>query len=159
MNPAGPQLLDIHLPAAPSWWPPAPGWWLLALVLALLAWLLSRQLRKLARRRALHRRFERELDALCARHPVATDAAGLVAGVSVLLRRIVAHHAPAMTNLREDAWLAFLDGEDASQPFSLGAGRILLDAPYRPRVDPVQADALLELVRASLKRWLERRHA
>ena len=31
--PAGPDLRDIHLPPAPSWWPPAPGWWLLAFVL------------------------------------------------------------------------------------------------------------------------------
>ena len=44
--PSGPDLRDIHLPPAPSWWPPAPGWWLLALVLliaiALGAWMLLR---------------------------------------------------------------------------------------------------------------------
>ena len=32
--PPGPQLRDIHLPPAPSWWPPAPGWWVLAALLA-----------------------------------------------------------------------------------------------------------------------------
>ena len=37
-------LRDVHVPAAPSLWPPAPGWWLVAAaVLAIIAiiWLLN----------------------------------------------------------------------------------------------------------------------
>jgi len=37
------QLADIHLPMAVSYWPPAPGWWLLALLLLVAGFLLTRR--------------------------------------------------------------------------------------------------------------------
>ena len=44
-------LRDVHVPAAPSMWPPAPGWWLLAAaaltVIAVIWFLKLRQQRKL----------------------------------------------------------------------------------------------------------------
>lgn len=156
MNPAGPQLLDIHLPPPPSWWPPAVGWWLLTgLVLALLGGL-TLWLRRRARRRGTLRLFEHELDLLLAKFPGPAQAAARVAGLSVLLRRIAGHHAPHAVQLVDEAWLEYLDGDDPARPFSTGPGRLLLDAPYRPNVPAEDADHLTELVRRSLPRWLER---
>ena len=37
------RLADIHLPMAVSYWPPAPGWWLLALLLLVAGFLLTRR--------------------------------------------------------------------------------------------------------------------
>ena len=62
------QLRDIHLPAAPGWWPPAIGWWLLAIVVAgALAWMIWwlaarwRRFRPARTARALYRGISQEL--------------------------------------------------------------------------------------------------
>jgi hypothetical protein len=148
--PAGPVLRDIHLPPEPSWWPPAPGWWVLAaLVLLLLAWMLWRALqrRRLARARRV---LLREFDAVRGAHPSSSEAAAQVAALSLLLRRAAKRYAPNALRLQDDDWLAFLDADDVAQPFRRGAGRLLLDGPYRPAVAPEQADALADAVRARL---------
>lgn len=147
MTTPGPVLRDIHLPAEPSWWPPAPGWWVLAaLALLALAWLWRRHAHKRLLRRA-QRRLHEELEHARAG---AADGASQVAAVSMLLRRVAKRYAPAALALRDEAWLQFLDGGDASRPFSQGAGRLLLDGPYRPRIDQADADALANLVRKRL---------
>lgn len=155
---AGPVLRDIHLPPEPSWWPPAPGWWVLAMLLLLLcAWLLRRVLRQ--RRLSLARRsLQHEFDAACVAHPSSTDAAGQVAALSLLLRRATKQYAPQALALRDEDWLAFLDDEDAAQPFRRGAGRLMLDGPFRPRVAPEEADALAQAVRARLERFVTPAH-
>lgn len=159
MSAAGPVLRDIHLPAAPPWWPPAPGWWLLgAVLLCALAWLGWRALQRarLARRR---RRLLEAWRSLLAQHPAEHDGAALVAGLSELLRRAARQYAPAALALQGEDWLAFLDGEDAAQPFRAGAGRLLLEGPYQRRVDAGAARALAELVAARLPRFVQTRHA
>jgi hypothetical protein len=53
IEPDGPQLRDIHLPAEPAWWPPAPGWWALAVIALLImgvAIAFARQYRGVLRR-------------------------------------------------------------------------------------------------------------
>lgn len=143
MTTPGPVLRDIHLPAEPSWWPPAPGWWVLAaLALLGLAW----ALRVLARKRRLQR-ARRVLHAeLAQAREAAPDGAAQVAAMSMLLRRIAKRYAPDALTLRDDEWLRFLDGGDATQPFSQGPGRLLLDGPYRPRIGQEEADALANVV-------------
>lgn len=160
MNEApGPVLRDIHLPPEPSWWPPAPGWWLVALlVLAVAAWCGWRaaRARRIARARAkLRDEWRRVLDA----HPREEDAAARVAELSLLLRRAARLYAPHAVTLRDEAWLAFLDGDDPQRPFRDGAGRLLLDGPYRPRVAEAQAREIAELVRARLDRFVPVHHA
>jgi HAMP domain-containing protein len=154
---AGPVLRDIHLPAAPSWWPPAPGWWILAglalLALAWLAWRLHRRARLARRTRVLERAWQE----LLARHPADRQPAQLVAGLSELLRRCARLHAPQALPLQGEAWLAFLDGDDARRPFREGPGRLLLDGPYRPQVAADEAQALAQLVAARLPRFVEAR--
>ena len=62
---------------------------------------------------------------------------------------------PQAVLLQGEDWLRFLDGDDPARPFSEGAGRILLNAPYRRRVDAQDAAALRELVQRSLTRWAQ----
>lgn len=155
---AGPVLRDIHLPPEPSWWPPAPGWWVVAILLLLLcAWLLRRVLRQ-RRLRSARRCLQREFDAARVAHPSSTDAAGQVAALSMLLRRATKEYAPQALALRNEDWLAFLDDEDTAQPFRRGAGRLMLDGPYRPRVASEEADALAQAVRARLDRFVTPAH-
>ena len=147
--PTGPVLRDIHLPAEPSWWPPAPGWWLLAALglaaLSYLLWLGLRRRRLIRARTELRREFERAC---------VTPGAAQVAALSELLRRVALRYAPASAALRDEAWLAFLDGDDAAQPFRRGPGRLLLDGPYRSHVDDAQAAALAQTVRRRLDRFV-----
>jgi hypothetical protein len=159
MSTAGPVLRDIHLPPAPSWWPPAPGWWLLAALVAIAAlWLLRRWRRRVAlgrRREVLRREWQRAVTA----HPPEREPAELVAALSLLLRRSARLHAPQALRLQGEPWLAFLDGDDAAQPFRRGPGRLLLDGPYRPLVAQDEARALAELVRERLERFVAVDHA
>ena len=152
--PAGPVLRDIHLPAEPGWWPPAPGWWLLAaiaLVLLFLAWRAWARRRRLAHTRA---GLVHDFNALLQQHP--ESAASRVAEISMFLRRAGKRYAPAAHTLRDDAWLAFLDGDDPDRPFSTGPGRVLIDGPYRPDVAPADVDALAQLARARLPQFVGR---
>ena len=162
--PSGPDLRDIHLPPAPSWWPPAPGWWLLAIVLLIAiaagAWMLLREWRE----RRWRRRVLAELDRIAALHATQPNGVRLATDVSQLLRRAALLIEPGAAALHGEEWLAFLDNrfDDASARggkeahFRTDAGRALIDAPYRRVDDPdrpsVDASALLGLAR----RWLQR---
>ncbi|HVT32450.1 MAG TPA: DUF4381 domain-containing protein [Rhodanobacteraceae bacterium] len=175
--PAGPDLRDIHLPPAPSWWPPAPGWWLLALVvIALVAYAIAMLVRALRERR-WRRRVAAELERIAASHAAEPDPVRLAADVSQLLRRASLLIEPEAAALNGEAWLAFLDRrfeeprkarEQHSDPgaghaaprFRTATGRALIDAPYRRAGDPaanVDAHALLALARMWLRRALPRR--
>lgn len=163
---ASPDLRDIHLPPAPSWWPPAPGWWLLALIVGVLAFLLVRWARRRARARRWRRRIQAELDRIAATHAVQPDLLRLATELSQLLRRAARLIEPQAVALRDEAWLGFLDqrlppAQAAQAPFTSGAGRALLDAPYRRADDPattaLDASALLDLARSWLAHALPRR--
>lgn len=158
MNPQaqGPVLRDIHLPEAPGWWPPAPGWWILAALLLLGLLLLWRLAARRRRARGLRARLQQEL-ALALE--LAADPATRVASMSHLLRRAARRFAPSALTLRDEPWLQFLDGDDPARPFSTGAGRLLLDGPYRAHVDAAEVDALATLVHARLPRFVERADA
>jgi len=148
MKPDLSQLRDIHLPAPISWWPPAPGWWmLLALLLITIMlgyWLLRRRRQSAWRRQALS-----ELQQLRD-----SDAATMVAQLSVLLRRVAISRYPQaeVASLTGEAWLAFLDSSlDDGSPFQSGPGRVLLIGPYAAAVD-IDTPALLALA----ERWITR---
>src|SRR3546814_12347611 len=75
-------------------------------------------LRARRRRAAIVRLFDERLDA--ANTPVER-----VAAMSELLRRAARRRDPAADRLQGDAWLAFLDGDrasDVARPFSEGTG-------------------------------------
>jgi hypothetical protein len=153
---AEPVLRDIHLPAAPGWWPPAPGWWLLAIAAAvLLGWAfvyLYRMVRRRRYRRAVLRELERAIGG------ARGDATALATALSEFLRRLARVDAADAAAMTGEAWLAHLDGRSGSDDFTRGVGRALLDAPYRP-APSYDAAALTALVRRCVRRWLDGRSA
>jgi hypothetical protein len=139
-------LRDIHLPAAPGFWPPAPGWWLLAslllgaLVLAgragLRRWLRAR------RRQAILA----ELDRL---ETEAQTAPALAAGVSALLKRVALSRCARaeVAALTGAAWLAFLDRTGGAGRFRDGPGAELAQAPYAPSDRAIDRAGLMAAAR------------
>lgn len=125
------QLRDIHLPDPVGYWPPAPGWWLL-LLLGLLAitYGLYRVLRQ--RRRNRYRRLAlAELRGLAG----GDDNPGhYLQALNAVLKRaaLAAPDAPPVAGLYGARWLQFLDQTGNTRAFADGAGRLLLDGPYRP---------------------------
>ena len=145
-DPAGPALRDIHLPPPPGWWPPAPGWWILAAIAAgfgIAALYKLYKLYKLRKRRRHERAVLRELDACidANRH----DSTTLAAALSLFLRRLALRDALAAAYAGE-RWLEYLDARGGGEDFRYGVGRILIDAPFRARVDYDNV-ALIALVR------------
>lgn len=170
MNAQGPDLRDIHLPPAPSWWPPAPGWWLLAIVvlaaIAISLWLMLRAWRE----RRWRRRVLAELDRIAEGHAAQPDPVRLAADVSRLLRRASLVIEPRAAALHGEEWLEFLDhrlesearGKKIVRRFRTDTGRALIEAPYRKADDTAasfDASALLALARDWLKRALTRRRS
>ena len=141
-------LRDIHPGAAPAWWPPAPGWWLLlALVLVFAAACAWWQHRRRSRLRRIARLFDEGVGA-------AREPALQVAAMSELLRRAGHRRDPQADKLQGEAWLAFLDGGEASRPFTEGCGRLLLEGPFRRDVDPGQVADLREVARRRFLAWM-----
>ena len=162
LDPGSLPLRDIHLPDAVSWWPPAPGWWLLLGLVALLVFAAFRRWRRGRGRRAAVCHARRELAAIRQTFRLRPDRAGLARALSALLRRLAMslygrRDAAALTG--ED-WLAFLDQKAGGHAFTQGAGRGLIEAPYRADPEYDHA-ALLRLV----SEWIDkaagrgRRHA
>ena len=141
-------LRDIHVPAAPSWWPPAPGWWLVAIALVLavagLAWW---RWRRRQREQAIARFF----DEAVAR---ASTPPERVAAMSELLRRAARRVDPAADRLEGEAWLRFLD-QGLPQPlFANRAGAVLREGAFRPDLSDAEAEALRGPARARFVAWM-----
>lgn len=153
----GPELRDIHLPPAPSWWPPAPGWWLLALLLAAALYLGVRRLLRMRNERRWRRRVHAELERIAATHAAQPDPTLAAGEVSRLLRRVSLLIEPQAAALHGEAWLDFLDAQwprsGDRRTFRGEAGRALIDAPYRRCDDgnTIDVGALLDLARAWLR--------
>ena len=137
-------LRDVHVPAAPSMWPPAPGWWMVAaavLIVIAIVWLLKvRQQRKLQARQRL-------FDDACRNLP----ASAQIAAMSELLRRAARQIDKHADRLQGEAWLQFLDGKKGND-FSKGAGRLLLEGGFRRDVAESELAATKSVARA---RFLE----
>jgi len=132
-------LRDIHLPEAISWWPLAPGWWWLLLLLmvvsGLLVWWRRRKAAAQVRLAALA-----EWQQLMTSFQQEQNNSQWVQGLSVLLRRVCLSYYPRaeVAGLSGEAWLHYLDQVcplPQHNPFSEGAGRLLIDAPYRQQVE------------------------
>ena len=134
------QLRDVHLPAAPGWWPLPPGWWLVigaCVLVALLVWAWR------ARRHRLRRRWQHHFTIALA---AAKTPAEEVATMAELLRRAARLRKPGAELLQGAEWLQFLDAPE-SPAFSCGEGRLLLDGGYRREVDAAAVARLRPLAR------------
>ncbi len=126
------QLHDIHLPGDPSIWPLAIGWWLLiAIALLLLVYLFIKVRRHLYIKK-YKKMLRNEYAALEKKLKESPDK-NHIAEANVLLRRFALAYYPDQNtaSLTGSDWLSFLDTTGNTQDFSRGAGRILIDAPYR----------------------------
>ena len=142
-------LRDVHVPPAPSLWPPAPGWWLLAaVVLLLLAGLVAFGQWRKRRRRAWLGLF----DEACAQ----ASPAARIAAISVLLRRAARRIDKQADRLQGEDWLRFLDG-GKKKNFSAGPGRLLLEGGYRREVEASAWEAAREVARARFLELMARR--
>jgi hypothetical protein len=143
-------LRDIHLPPNPGIWPPAPGWWLVAIAVPLICWLLLFIWKRYAVKMRPAREFRRrilELDI----HSSEEQKLVAVQEISRLIRQFVIcrYGREQVANLYGDRWLEFLNGTTKNEPeFTTGIGKILKDAPFRPKID-----ADLEDLRGYLVRW------
>lgn len=149
-----PQLKDIHLPTDPSIWPLALGWWLLMAILSgLIVWLFF-VIRKYFYKKQYNRMLFDELTKLEKKLKQSPDKS-LVAETNILLRRIALAYYPNddIASLTGADWLKFLDESGKTQNFSKGAGRILIEAPYRSgQLENYNGDEFIPLIRS----WVTR---
>ncbi|MEE9411782.1 MAG: DUF4381 domain-containing protein [Methylococcales bacterium] len=149
-------LKDIHLPSTISWWPLAPGWWIMLglIILMALLWRFRRHIRAWFAP-GLRRIALKQLDVIATNPHLSTRKK--VQRISQLLRQSAISNSPRnqVAGLAGEQWLEFLDNNNPQKPFSTGAGRSLIDAPYRQDAE-LDIDAIVELTRDWLKQNAER---
>ncbi len=156
MDPQAIPLRGLHLPEPVGWWPLAPGWWVLMAILVVTAGLLIRDWLRRRARSAARRKALRQLEESRAAYAYHGNPVILGSELSELLRRTMLAYAPRseVAGLTGDAWLAWLDRDLDEPKFREGAGRSLLELPYR---DPetlagdVDVDGMLAAVRERLQ--------
>lgn len=126
------QLKDIHIPRDVNIWPLAFGWWLLiGIVIVVLVALFLKTIKVVRIRK--HKKLLREEYSLLEKKLTVSPSKETVAETNVLLRRLALAYYPNenVASLTGGDWLTFLDLSGSTQDFSRGAGRILIEAPYR----------------------------
>lgn len=150
------QLRDIHLPTPISWWPPAPGWVALATLVTLsIVFLIWR------RKRAFNQlHYERlALKQLCELETIyqqdKLDTTQTLCRLSPLMRQIALLYLPTreIAGLHGEQWLQALDKLFMTNLFSQGAGRVLLDGPYK-----THNNTDLSPIFNDVKNWLKENH-
>ena len=156
MDPQEIPLRGLHLPETVGWWPLAPGWWLLIAAAVIAAGLLLRAWLRRRAHAAARRKALRQLEDSRSAYAYHNNPVTLGAEVSELFRRTMLAYAPRaeVAGLTGDEWLAWLDRDLDEPRFRRGAGRSLLDLPYRnPEsvADDVDIDGMLAAVRERLQ--------
>lgn len=153
------KLQDIHLPAAADIWPLAIGWWiLLALIVFIVGWLVIK---------LLHRaKVKKQQAKILAKFTVlekklrANPNNAIIAELNTLLRQLAITYYPRaeIASLTGADWLEFLDKSGNTHDFSRGAGRILIEAPYKKdnlkdkQIENLNINELLPLIRSWTKK-------
>ena len=156
-----PALKDIHLAESPGFWPPALGWWLLlAVLLMLLGWLFIKVKSKLKQKNLQQQQKKVLLDKLALlENNLEKTPNKAIAEINTLLRQYAVNYYPRakISSLTGLDWLHFLDKSGNTQGFSKGAGRILLDAPYRATTPQnFNQNEFITLVRKWLSQLVDR---
>lgn len=156
MDPQEIPLRGLHLPESVGWWPLAPGWWLLIAVAVFAAGILIRIWLRRRAHAAARRKALRQLEASRSAYADHGNPVALGAEVSELLRRTMLAYAPRaeVAGLTGDEWLAWLDRDLDEPRFRHGAGRSLLDLPYRNPdsvAEDLDIDGMLAAVRERLQ--------
>jgi len=126
------QLQDIHLPESASFWPLAFGWWILFAIIILIAtWVIIKALKR-AKQKRHQRKILAKFKAL-EKKLKANPNNATIAKINTLLRQLAITYYPRtkIASLTGADWLHFLDESGGTKDFSRGAGRILIEAPYR----------------------------
>lgn len=149
MEPSQLPLRNIHLPDPIGWWPVAPGWWILMAMAVLLivfsSWWWRRMRRFAIKKYAVREFFRLKND------PNLTSQQRIEI-LSALLRRICISIYPReqVASLTGQDWLNFLNRQLNDGRFTEGAGKLLVEAPYRKDMD-CDLTALLRIC----EDWLE----
>jgi hypothetical protein len=147
-------LRDIHLPAAPGWWPPALGWWLLAALLVLAIALYAVHYYRARHKRAALRAMTRVRTAL----EQGAEPVACLQFLSTILRRFAMTSVARGVEGRDVAgligerWLRYLDSRWDRTEFTAGLGKRLLAAPYA-RPSTIERATAIELT-ALCTAWL-----
>jgi len=145
------KLQDIHLPENASFWPLALGWWLLlALLVVVTVWLIVKVLKRVKQRKYRAKIFAK-FDVLDKKLK-AKPSNAVIAEINTLLRQLAVTYYPRSktASLTGGDWLHFLDQSGGTQGFSRGAGRILIEAPYRfeSEVENLNIKELIPLIKS-----------
>lgn len=141
-------LRDVHLSAAPAWWPLAPGWWFVLVAVSLLLGLGVWRWRHWRRRQTLLRAFDNALQQ-------AASAPEQVAVMSEWLRRAARYIDPEADRLVGEAWLQFLDRDLKPPVFTGESGRLLLEGAFRPQLEQQAVNTLRGHVRRRFRQWVD----
>jgi Domain of unknown function (DUF4381) len=150
------QLRDVVTPPPVSYAPQTVGWYILGgMVLALIAWLVSRWL---AHRRATRYRRDaldqlRTIEAMLSRGV----AASVIVELDALTKRValVTFGREAVAPLSGREWLSFLDRTARTTAFTAGDARPLGELPYQPvsEREAVSVDRMKALA-VVVRRWI-----
>lgn len=149
MNPQELQLHDIHIPSDPNAWPFAIGWWILIALALCLLFYICLKIQRLFRIKKHKKLLHQEYSALEGKLQNKPDK-DLIAEMNVFLRRLALAFYPNknIASLTGADWLHFLDTSGKTHDFSRGAGRILIEAPYRSgQLENYNSDEFIPLVR------------
>ncbi len=152
MNPQDPlaELRDLANPEAISMWPPAPGWWVLACLLIVLTFVISRKVKAKRYARAYRLEARDELMLHWRQYEQKKDSLAYLSSLNLTLKRTALSAFPASGAAASsgEQWLKFLDStlplKHREQTFQSDLGQVLVDAPYRKHSDedPSQIHAL-----------------
>jgi len=152
------QLRDIHFPGSPDLWPLALGWWLLLTVILFFLFWLAMEARQHIRKKKHNQILFEKFEVLAKKLRKQPDNA-VLAEINILLRQLAITHYPRaeIASLTGGDWLHFLDKSGKTQGFSRGAGRILMDAPYRSdNLRNLNTEEFIPLIRGWIKNNLKK---
>jgi hypothetical protein len=145
------QLHDIHLPDPAGWWPPAPGWWLLALIMLIIIFWLSRTTYNWLKYRSWRTNVLQEF-----RYFEQIDNVQFLTQITERLRQLAMTVYPEheVASLTGQQWLGFLDKHAQQRGFSQYPANLIIDVPYSGQQVELTSQQSQQLIQLS-KNWAQ----